>query len=85
MPANHESSSVPVIIGDQTILGEMYQSLLDDGIITVPTVYPVVARKSSRFRFTVMATHSVAELDYAVGAIERAMLKAKFHPQNIQK
>jgi 8-amino-7-oxononanoate synthase len=85
MPANHESSIVPVVIGDQAKMGEMFQSLLDDGIMVVPIIYPAVSRTNCRFRFTVMANHSIAELDYAVGALERAMLKANFKPSDAPK
>lgn len=74
----HESAVVPVVVGDEAKLGKMYQSLLDDGIWCVPIVYPAVSRKNCRFRFTVMATHSTAELDLAVTALEKAAIKAGF-------
>ncbi|MGZ3776002.1 MAG: aminotransferase class I/II-fold pyridoxal phosphate-dependent enzyme, partial [Bdellovibrio sp.] len=70
-----ESAVIPVVIGDETKMGRMYQSLLDDGVWVVPIVYPAVGRKNCRFRFTIMATHSVAELDYALSALEKAMIK----------
>ena len=59
-------------------MGEMYQSLLDDGIICTPVVYPAVGRKNCRFRFTVMASHSKSDLDYAVACLEKAMLRTGF-------
>lgn len=77
-PATHESAVVPVVVGDEKKLGEMYQSLLDDGVLCVPIVYPAVSRKNCRFRFTVMATHSKSDLDYATACLEKAMLKAGF-------
>ncbi|MGZ3768266.1 MAG: aminotransferase class I/II-fold pyridoxal phosphate-dependent enzyme [Bdellovibrio sp.] len=73
-----ESSIIPVIIGDEIKLGSMYKSLLDDGIWCVPVVYPAVSRKNCRFRFTIMATHTISELDYAISALEKAMLKVGF-------
>lgn len=75
---NHESSIFPVVIGDESVMGEMYQSLLDDGIWCTPVVYPVVGRKNCRFRFTIMATHTTTDLDYAIICLEKAMLKAKY-------
>lgn len=75
---NHESAVVPVVVGDESKMGLMYQSLLDDGIWCVPIVYPAVSRKNCRFRFTIMATHSVSDIDYAVTCIEKAMLKVGF-------
>ena len=76
--SNHESAVIPVVIGDESIMGEMYQSLLDDGIICTPVVYPAVGRKNCRFRFTVMASHSKSDLDYAVACLEKAMLRTGF-------
>ena len=72
----HESAIIPLIIGDERKLGLMYQSLLEDGVLSIPIVYPAVSRKNCRFRFTVMATHSRSDLDYATACIEKAMLKA---------
>lgn len=75
---NHESAVIPVVIGDEKLMGDMYQSLLEDGIWCVPIVYPAVGRKNCRFRFTMMATHTVSDLDYAVSCLEKAALKAGF-------
>lgn len=75
---NHESSVIPVVIGNEEKLGEMYQSLLADGVLCIPVVYPAVGRKNCRFRFTIMANHTVAELDYAVSCLEKAMIKSEF-------
>lgn len=80
-----ESAVIPVTIGDETKLGIMYQSLLDDGILCIPIVYPAVSRKNCRFRFTIMANHSKSDLDYAVACLEKAALKAKFCFNEINK
>jgi 8-amino-7-oxononanoate synthase len=76
--SQHESAVVPVVVGDEKKLGEMYQSLLDDGVLCIPIVYPAVSRKNCRFRFTVMASHSKSDLDYATSCLEKAMIKANF-------
>jgi 8-amino-7-oxononanoate synthase len=73
---SHESAVIPVIIGDEEIMGEMYQSLLDDGIWCVPVIYPAVSRKNCRFRFTMMATYSASDLDYVIICLEKAAMKA---------
>lgn len=78
VPESHESAVIPIIIGDESKMGAMYQSLLNDGIWCVPVVYPVVSRRNCRFRFTIMATHSVTDLDYAVICLEKAALKTNF-------
>ena len=67
-----------MVVGDETKLGIMYQSLLDDGVLCIPIVYPAVSRKNCRFRFTMMATHSKSDLDYATACLEKAMMKANF-------
>jgi 8-amino-7-oxononanoate synthase len=74
----HESAVIPVVIGDEAKMGAMYQSLLEDGILCTPVVYPAVSRKNCRFRFTIMATHSVSDLDYAITCLEKAMLRVGF-------
>ncbi|AZZ36821.1 hypothetical protein CIK05_08470 [Bdellovibrio sp. qaytius] len=81
----HESAVIPVVVGDEKKLGEMYQSLLDDGVLCIPIVYPAVSRKNCRFRFTVMATHSKSDLDYATACLEKAMLKAGFSFPELEK
>lgn len=80
---NHESAVIPVLIGDETKMGTMYQSLLEDGIWCTPVVYPVVSRRNCRFRFTMMATHTVSDVDYALACLEKAMLKAGFVPPKL--
>lgn len=81
--SDHESAVIPVVVGDEKKLGEMYQSLLDDGVLCIPIVYPAVSRKNCRFRFTVMATHSKSDLDYATACLEKAMIKANFSFNNL--
>jgi 8-amino-7-oxononanoate synthase len=77
-PHKQESAVVPVVVGDETKLGIMYQSLLDDGVLCIPIVYPAVSRSNCRFRFTIMANHTRSDIDYAVSCLEKAMLRANF-------
>lgn len=79
-PANpqHESSIIPVVIGDEKIMGEMYQSLMDDGIFCSPIVYPAVSKTNCRFRFTIAANQTTSDIDYALSCLEKAMLKVGF-------
>lgn len=80
-----ESAVIPVIVGDETKLGIMYQSLLDDGVLCIPIVYPAVSRKNCRFRFTIMANHTKSDLDYAAACLEKAALKASFVFNDVNK
>ena len=77
---SHESAVLPAVIGDQTKLGIMNRAMLDLGVFVVPIVYPAVSRNKVRFRFTVMATQTISDLDYALNALEQAMKKADFSP-----
>lgn len=83
--SKQESAVIPVVVGDEAKLGIMYQSLLDDGVLCIPIVYPAVSRKNCRFRFTMMATHSKSDLDYAIACLEKAMLKANFSFDQLNK
>jgi 8-amino-7-oxononanoate synthase len=78
IPQGHESAVVPVVVGDESLMGGMYQSLLEDGVVCTPVVFPAVSRRNCRFRFTVTASHSISDLDYAVSCLERASMKSNF-------
>jgi 7-keto-8-aminopelargonate synthetase-like enzyme len=77
---HHESSVIPVIIGDEKKLSIMNAHLRDEGIFAVPIVYPAVSRTSCRFRFTLMAQHTRSDLDFVLTTLEAAMRKADFTP-----
>jgi len=77
---NHESSIIPVVIGDEAKLGIMYEKLLQAGIFVVPIIYPAVSRNNCRFRFTICSEHSIADLDLALMALIDAMKLANFSP-----
>ena len=73
---NHESSVIPLIIGNEEKMGVMNQYLIENGVFVVPIVFPAVQRNACRFRFTVMATHSQSELDFVLHVLRNAMEKA---------
>jgi 8-amino-7-oxononanoate synthase len=79
---NHESAVIPVIIGDEIKLGEMNEVFRNHGVYVIPITYPAVGRTNSRFRFTIMATHSTSDRDYVLNIIEMAMMKANFQFAN---
>lgn len=82
---SHESAVIPAVIGDESLMGEIYQSLLDDGIWCIPVVYPAVSRKNCRFRFTMMASHTISDLDYAITCLEKALIKVGFFDKKNHK
>ena len=81
---NHESSVVPVIIGDEKKLGLINEILMDSGVYVVPIVFPGVPRETCRFRFTVMATHTLSDLDYVLNLMETAMARVDFKPSSVR-
>ncbi len=80
---NHESAVIPVVVGDEEKMGIMNQIFWQNGIYVVPIAYPVVGRNQARFRFTIMATHTVSDLDYVLNVLDRAMEKVGFSPAEV--
>jgi len=80
---HHESSVIPVIIGDEKKLSIINAHLRDEGIFAVPIVYPAVSRTTCRFRFTLMAQHTRSDLDFVLSTLEAAMHKADFSPDQL--
>jgi glycine C-acetyltransferase len=69
---NAETAIFPLIIGDDRKVKEMGSRLDAMGIYVNPVFYPAVARKLSRIRLSLMATHTRKDLDDTLAAIEKA-------------
>ena len=67
-----ESAIIPVKTGDAAIAAAMAKILLKAGIYTNPIIYPAVSKKNARIRMSVMATHTIDQLDQALNAFEYA-------------
>lgn len=65
-----ESAIIPVKIGDIPRTLEAGRLLLDAGIYTNPIMYPAVAKKDSRIRLNIMATHTAEQIDKVISAFE---------------
>ncbi|MGO1972477.1 MAG: glycine C-acetyltransferase [Propionibacteriaceae bacterium] len=63
---------VPVMIGDAVQAAEMADRLLADGIYVRAFSFPVVPRGKARIRTQMSAAHTIADLDAAIAAFERA-------------
>ncbi len=68
---NAETAIFPLIIGDDYKVKEMGRQLDRMGIYVNPVFYPAVARKLSRIRLSLMATHTQEDLDDTLAAIEK--------------
>jgi glycine C-acetyltransferase len=62
----------PVIVGDEVAALRLSDLLLEEGVFAQGIVYPTVARGSARVRTIVTAEHADADLEFALGAFERA-------------
>lgn len=69
---NSESAIMPVLIRDEVKTFKMTQILDKAGIFVNPVVFPAVKESESRFRVTIMALHSLSDLDMALDAFKKA-------------
>ncbi len=67
-----ETPIIPLILGDPSVTMEMTQSLLDEGVYVQGIRPPTVPDGTSRLRITLMATHTKEQLDFGLGAFEKA-------------
>jgi glycine C-acetyltransferase len=69
---NSESAIMPVLIRDDIKTYKMAQLLDKAGIFVSPVVFPAVKESESRIRVTIMALHSLTDLDKALEAFKKA-------------
>lgn len=67
---NAETAIIPIIIGDDLKVKEMAAEIHRRGVFVNPVFYPAVARRKSRIRLSLMATHTQEDLDQTLEAIE---------------
>ena len=61
---------VPIVVGDRALLYELGNTLRDRGLFVTPVDYPTVPLDQARFRASVTALHSRADLDAALQLLE---------------
>jgi 8-amino-7-oxononanoate synthase len=66
-----ETPIVPVLIGPMEKTFVMWRKLFDAGVFTNPVAPPAVAASQCRLRTSVMATHTFAQVDYAIEAFAK--------------
>ena len=69
-----DSPIVPVWVGDVWAAGQLWEDLLDEGVYTNCAIPPAVAK--AVLRTSVMATHTEADIDEALGGFARAAQRA---------
>ena len=78
---NTQSAIIPVKIGDAALNAEACRLLLEAGVYANQIGYPAVARKDARVRMSLMATHSLEQMDRVLNAWEFVDKKLKITKQ----
>ncbi len=68
---NTQSAIIPVIVGEERLLKKMSARLHEEGIYVNPVPYPAVPRTKTRFRISIMATHTREDLDTTLEVFEK--------------
>ena len=71
---------IPLFIRDNDLTFLIVRELFDEGIFVNPVVSPAVASQDTLIRFSLMATHTQAQLDYALEAIRKIFKKHNLIP-----
>ena len=66
---NTETPIIPLIVGDQAVLTQMAKDAFDNGFIINPIFPPAVPANLTRFRISVMASHTQRDMDMLVDLI----------------
>ena len=66
---------IPLFIRDNNLTFKIVRELFDAGIFVNPVVSPAVASHDTLIRFSLMATHTIEQLDFALEAIRKTFKK----------
>jgi len=64
---------IPLFIRDDAKTFQVTQDLFEEGIFVNPVVSPAVSPSDSLIRFSLMATHTFSQLDFAMEKIEKCL------------
>jgi 8-amino-7-oxononanoate synthase len=67
-----ETAIVPIVCGEDECAYEMTRLCQNEGIFVLPVVSPAVPEGLARLRATVTAAHTSADIDQALGVLEKA-------------
>jgi 8-amino-7-oxononanoate synthase len=70
-----ETPIIPLFIRNNDLTFLIVKELFDAGIFVNPVVVPAVAPQDTLIRFSLMATHSIEQLDFAMTTIQRIFIK----------
>lgn len=72
---NTETPIIPLVVGDQGILTQMAKDAFDCGFIINPIYPPAVPANLTRFRISVMASHTQRDMDLLLNLIIKLFAK----------
>ena len=64
-----ETPIIPLLVGDASLTMQMGEMLFKKGVFMQGIRPPAVPQGSSRLRITIMATHTVEQMEYALDAL----------------
>jgi len=65
-----ETPITPIMIGDSKKAQDLAKALFNEGVFTIPIVYPMVPKDKARIRTIINAKHSLSDLDFALERLE---------------
>jgi glycine C-acetyltransferase len=74
---NTQSAIIPVMTGKPELNAEVCRLLIEAGVYANQIGYPAVARKNARIRMSIMATHTIEQMDKVLNAF--AWVDSKLH------
>ncbi|MDL2223014.1 pyridoxal phosphate-dependent aminotransferase family protein [Bacteroidales bacterium OttesenSCG-928-M11] len=72
---NTSTPIIPIYIRDNDKTFMITKMLFDEGIFVNPVVAPAVASSDTLIRFSLMATHTKSQIDFAMNKIEKVLKK----------
>jgi 8-amino-7-oxononanoate synthase len=70
-----ETPIIPIYVRDDVKTFRLTKMLLEDGVFVNAVVSPAVRNDSSLIRFSLMATHTIGQIDEAISKINKAAIK----------
>lgn len=71
---------IPLYIRDNDLTFLVVKELFEEGVFVNPVVSPAVAPEDTLIRFSLMATHTKEQLDFALNAIQKILKKHHIIP-----
>ena len=72
---NTQTPIIPLYVRDNEKTFRITKELMDEGVFVNPVVSPAVSPSDTLIRFSLMATHTMDQLNYAIGKVEKCFKK----------